>query len=124
MIFEIKFEYCQYWSDDVWKSKMAGGGGNNKIFQYCTDPSGQEILYLRALQGHSGRNPIDPSLQEQHVNYEKFLRVHFSYWMCSQLTLHHKVRIESGRTKFEQKADGILHVCGSFEKGSQGSAGA
>ena len=31
-------------------------------FQYCTDPSGQEILYLRALQGHSGRNPIDPSL--------------------------------------------------------------
>ena len=43
---------------------MAGGGGNNKIFQYCTDPSGQEILYLRALQGHSGRNPIDPSLQD------------------------------------------------------------
>ena len=29
----------------------------------CTDSSGQEILYLRALQGHSGRNLIDPSLQ-------------------------------------------------------------
>ena len=43
---------------------MAGGGGNNKRFQYCTDPSGQEILYFRALQGHSGRNPIDPSLQD------------------------------------------------------------
>ena len=43
---------------------MAGGGGNNKRFQYCTDPSGQEILYLRVLQGHSGRNPIDPSLQD------------------------------------------------------------
>ena len=43
---------------------MAGGGGNKKRFQYCTDPSGQEILYLRALQGHSGRNPIDPSLQD------------------------------------------------------------
>ena len=57
-----KFEYSQYWSDDVWKSKMAGG--NKKIFQYCTDPSGQEILYLRALQGHSGRNPFDPSLQD------------------------------------------------------------
>ena len=59
-----KFEYSQYWSDDVWKSKMAGGGGNKKIFQYCTDPSGQEILYLRALQGHSGRNPIGPSLRD------------------------------------------------------------
>ena len=32
--------------------------------QYCTDLSGQEILYLRALQGHSGRNPIDPTLQD------------------------------------------------------------
>ena len=59
-----RFGHSQYWSDDVWKNKMAGGGGNNKRFQYCTDPSGQEILYLRALQGHSGRNSIDPSLQD------------------------------------------------------------
>ena len=43
---------------------MAGGGGNKKRFQYCTDPSGQEMLYLRALQGQSGRNPIDPTLQD------------------------------------------------------------
>ena len=39
-----KFEFSQYWSDDVWKNKMAGGGGNKKIFQYCTDPSGQEVF--------------------------------------------------------------------------------
>ena len=43
---------------------MAKGGGNKKRFQYCTDPSGQEILYLRALQGYSGRNLIDRSLQD------------------------------------------------------------
>ena len=43
---------------------MAGGGGNKKRFQYCTDPSGQAILYLRTVQGHSGRNPIDSSLQD------------------------------------------------------------
>ena len=54
----------QHWSDEKWKSTKAGGGGNKKRFQYCTDPSGQEILYLRALQGHSGRNLIDPSLQD------------------------------------------------------------
>ena len=59
-----KFKYSQYWSDDVWKSKMAWGRGNNKSFQYCTDPSGQEILYLRALHGYSGRNSIDRSLQD------------------------------------------------------------
>ena len=36
---------------------------NQKIVQYCTDSSGT-ILYLRALQGHSGRSLIDPSLQD------------------------------------------------------------
>ena len=43
---------------------MAKGGGNKKIFQYCADPSRQEILYLQALQGPSGRNLVDPSLQD------------------------------------------------------------
>ena len=41
-------------------------GGNEKRYQYCTDSSGA-ILYLRALQGHSGRNLIDPSLQDSVV---------------------------------------------------------
>ena len=59
-----RFETSQHWSDDVWKNKMTGGGGSKKRFQYCTDPSGQEILNLRGLQGHLGRNPIDPSLQD------------------------------------------------------------
>ena len=45
------------------KAAWRGGGGNKKIFQYCTDSSGT-ILHLRALQGHSGRNLIDPTLQD------------------------------------------------------------
>ena len=57
------FVHSQHWFDEKWKSTMTKGGGNKKIFQHCTDPSG-EILYLRALQGHSGRNLIDPSLQD------------------------------------------------------------
>ena len=56
-----EFEQSQHWFDEKWKSTIAKGGGNKKRFQYCTDPSGQQILYLRALQGHSGRNLIDPS---------------------------------------------------------------
>ena len=63
--FRNHFEQSQHWSDEKWKSTMAKGGGNKNIFQFCTDPSGQEILYLRALQGHSGRIPIDPSLQDK-----------------------------------------------------------
>ena len=54
--------FCHHWSDEKWKSAIAGGG-YKKIFQYCADSSGT-ILYLRALQGHSGRNLIDPSLQD------------------------------------------------------------
>ena len=57
----------QQWSDEKWKSTMAEGGGNKNRFQYCNDPSGQKNSYLRALQGHSGRNPIDPSLQDNVV---------------------------------------------------------
>ena len=38
------FEISQHWSDEMWKGKMQGGGGNKKRFQYKTDSSGQEIL--------------------------------------------------------------------------------
>ena len=57
------FVYSQHWSDEKWKSSMARGGGNKKRVQYCTDASG-EILYFRAHQGYSGRNLVDPSLQD------------------------------------------------------------
>ena len=85
--------------------------------QHCTDPSGQEILDLQALQGHSGRNPIDPSVQDNvliPINFFEYM--YLSHWMCSQFTFHHKFRIDTGRTKFEQKTDGIIYVCGSYEQ--------
>ena len=41
--------------------------------------------------------------------------------MCNQFTLHHEFRIDTRRTKFEQKTDGIVHVCGSNEQGTQRS---
>ena len=81
-----KIEHSQHWSDDLWKSKMAGGGGNNKTFQYCTDSSGQEILYLRALQGHSGRNPIDPSLQDKVLIPNNFFE--YIYHIGCAVNLH------------------------------------
>ena len=45
---------------------MAAGGGSKRRYQYCSDDSGR-ILYLRALQGHSGNNLIDPMLQDNVV---------------------------------------------------------
>ena len=81
-----KFKHSQHWSDDMWKSKMAGGGGNKKRFQYCTDPSGQEILYLRALQGHAGRNPIVPTLQDNVLIPSNFFE--YIYHVGCAISLH------------------------------------
>ena len=53
------------------RAALAERGGNKKRYQYCTDISGT-ILYLRALQGHSGRNLIDPSLQDNVVIRDGF----------------------------------------------------
>ena len=83
---DCKFENSQYWSDDMWKSKMQGGGGNKKKIQYCTDSSGQEILYLRALQGHSGRNSIDHELQDNVLIPDNFFE--FIYHIGCAINLH------------------------------------
>ena len=58
-----QFPQNQYWSDDRWKACLAAGGGSKRRYQYYIDISGT-IVYLRALQGHSGRSLIDPSLQD------------------------------------------------------------
>ena len=79
-------ENSRYWSDEKWKSTMAGGGGNKKRFQYCTDPSGQEILYLRALQGHSGRNFIDLELHDNVLIPNDFFE--YIYHIGCAINLH------------------------------------
>ena len=56
----------QHWSDERWKSCLEAGGGSKRRYQYCSDYLGS-ILYLRALQGHSGNNLIDPTLQDNVV---------------------------------------------------------
>ena len=67
--YKIKFHFrdhhsqIQNWSDDRWKACLAAGGGSKRRYQYCSDNLGS-IIYLRALQGHSGSNLIDPALQD------------------------------------------------------------
>ena len=67
--YKIKFHLrdhhpqIQNWSDDRWIACLAAGGGSKRRYQYCSDNLGT-ILYLRALQGHSGSNLIDPTLQD------------------------------------------------------------
>ena len=68
--------YCHDWSDEKWKKSMAGGGGNKRRYQYCTDSSGA-ILYLRALQVHPGRSLIDPTLQDNVIIPDVFFQCIF-----------------------------------------------
>ena len=63
--------HCPRWSDRKWKKSMAGGRRNKKRYQYCTDSS-RTIVYLWVLQGHSGRNLIDPSLQDNLIIQRNF----------------------------------------------------
>ena len=67
--YKIKFHLrdhhsqIQNWSDDRWIACLAAGGGSKRRYQCCSDYLGS-IIYLRALQGHSGSNLIDPALQD------------------------------------------------------------
>ena len=54
-------------------------------YQYCSDISGT-IIYFRALQGHSGRNLIDPSLQDNVVIPSKFFQ--YIYHIGCAFNLH------------------------------------
>ena len=67
--YKIKFHLRDYhlpiqnWSDDRWLACLAAGGGPKRRYQYCSDVFGT-IVYLRALQGHSGDSIIDLTLQD------------------------------------------------------------
>ena len=98
---------------------MAGEEGNKKRFQYCTDSSGQEILYLRALQGHSGRNPIDPTLQDNVLIPSQT----YHHIGCA-VNLHSFTNsglIAGGQKFLQGKTDSILYGCESYEQGTQRS---
>ena len=44
---------------------LAKGGRPTKRFQYCLNPIfSKHFLYFRAIQGHSGGNVVDPTLQD------------------------------------------------------------
>ena len=84
-IFRNIFPHSLHWSDHEWKACLAGGGGNKKRFQYSADSSGT-IVYLRALQGHSGCNLIDPSFQDNVIIQSNFFQ--YIYHVGCAFNLH------------------------------------
>ena len=78
-------------SDERWKSCLAAGGGSKRRYQYCSANSGT-ILYVRALQGHSGHNLIDPTLQDN-VMIESGIFHHIYHIGCA-FNLEVRIRAE------------------------------
>ena len=84
--------------------------GSKRRYQNCSDNSGT-ILYLRALQGHSGSNLIDPTSQDNVVIVTGiFLYV---YHVGSSFNLHSIIRngLVLGGQNFEQKTNCVLLTC-------------
>ena len=83
--YKIKFHLrdhhpqIQNWSDDRWIACLAAGGGPKRRYQYCSDYLGS-IIYLRALQGHSGSNLIDPALQDNVLIGPGIYSLTFTMW--------------------------------------------
>ena len=65
---------------------MAGGGGRKKKNNIVLTSSGQEILRLRALQCHSGRNPIDPPPKDNVLIPDNFFE--YIYHIGCAINLH------------------------------------
>ena len=76
-----QFPQVRHWSDERWTVCLAAGGGPKRRYQYCTDISGTFVCF-RALQGHSGRNLIDPSLQDNVVFPSNFFQ-HMNHIGCA-----------------------------------------
>ena len=107
------FVRSQHWTDDKWKSTMAKGGGNKNIFNIVLIH--QNKIFFCALLGHSGRNLIDPSLQDNVLIPNDLFE--YIYHIGCAINLHSIVNsgLIPGGQKIEHKTDGILHVCGSNE---------
>ena len=80
-----QFPQNPYWSDNRWKACLAAGGGAKGDISTALMSSGI-IVYFRALQGHSGRNLIDPSLQDNVIIQRGFFQ--HSYHIGCAFNLH------------------------------------
>ena len=114
--YKIKFHLrdhhpqVQNWSDDRWKACLAAGGGPKRSYQYCSDNSGT-ILYLGALQGHSGSNLSDPTLQDNVLIGTGIFP--YIYHVGCTFNLHSIINdgLVPGGQNFYKKTNSVLFAC-------------
>ena len=104
------------WRGEEYNGKRRRKQEKVSILYWST--SGQEILYLRALQGHSGRNRIDPSLQDNVLIPNVFFDC--IYHIGCAINLHSIMNsgLIPGGENLSKRQTVFLHVCGSNEQGT------
>ena len=77
-------------------------------------------MYFRALQGHSGRSLIDPTLQDNVTIPDGFFK--YIYHVGCAINLHSIINsgLIPGGQKFEQQTDSFLFACRSYGQRTQG----
>ena len=95
-----EFENSRHWSDEMWKNGRRRRKQEKISILYW---SIRTRNYLSPCSSRTHRTQSHWSYAAGHcINSELFLRVHLTCRMCNHFTLHHKFRIDTGRTKFEQ----------------------
>ena len=88
-------------------------GSSKQRFQ-CGLVSAANILYLRVIQGHSGRNRVDPSLQDDVITPSNFVEFIYHVGCTRDMALHHPVRIDRRRQRCEKRGQTVFFTAVNF----------
>ena len=114
--FKSAFPNSVHWTNRLWIDHLHEGGGHEKRFQFCTNCRGTQILYLRAIQGHSGENPVDPSSLDNVLVPDNFFKL--IYHVECYFNMHSTIAsgLIAGRKLWWRSAISILHSRRSHEQ--------
>ena len=100
-----------------WISIPAKGRGAKKRFQYCVHPnSSNQFLYLRAIQGQSGDNVVDPALQDNVLLPKGFTEYIYHVGNANELNSNIRNReIPWGKSLQRGRQSSILHCSEPME---------
>ena len=97
----------QNWSDNRWLACLAAGGGPKRKYQYCSDYLGS-IIYLRALQGHSGDSIIDLAMQDHVLITPGIFPYIYHVGSNFNIPFNSQQRIDTWRSRIKQKTICVL----------------
>ena len=77
--------------------------------QYCANPkSSNQFLYLRAIQGHSGDNAIDPTLQDNVLSPKGFTEYIYHIGNANELNSIIRNGLRPGGTSLKRGRQAVL----------------